>query len=469
MASPGASRWAKVLALTVGFAAVGFVLGSLHASFATVVIERPAAHRIPMRPGATPLSIAMIYDTVHGLHPEHGPAWHRAVEARARRIIAGAPAEGPASVEVLDAHDDLAVALDRLARPAEGLAVLADKLERLRGTWPEPPPQRAGDGAPLEPDRRAWYRLRANRGTLRIHLGLPRLMGDPADAEARRLVDEGLADIRASIALDRGAHFGRERWQAYLVAALLKAIDDPWFFREFDLIGLRHDSGPLERPRPGRASGMPTDAELTTLPEDLRARLRERVPAYLPDPAWAEAVGHPGDPVPFDEPALALVGMWLYGGGANPHSALALGDLMDRIDQPVVAWSAYARAEALIARLGPLRPVHGPHVEAALTRLTEALGQTADELHDAFRAELERGEAYREAQAAFEAGSPDPLAPDALRPFFEGRPDIRTPPGQADRMFVRTEGDDDVRWAWVSWMAALGAWLAGSRLRREGA
>lgn len=444
---------------------VGFLVGALHLTFATAVVERPAPHRTAPREGATPLSFAMVYDTVHGLHPEHGDAWHEAVARRARQTITAAPAEGPTSAAVLDAYDDLAVALDRLGRPDEGLAVLAEKLPRLEATWPEPPAARPTLTEP-DPPRRAWYRTYANRGTLRIHRAFPALMGGEADARAA--VEAGLADIRRSIALNPAAHFGRERWQAWLVAGVLQALETPP--TGHDLIGLRDDSGPLE-PIGGHAGMLPADDELDDLDLAHRAAIRERVPHYLPDPDWAEAVGHPGDPIPFDEPALAIVGMWLYGGGPNPHFALLLGRLMERVDQPVIAWSAYARAAEFAPRFGPLRARFEPEVQRALTRLAKVLGQTEDELQASFEVERDRGRVFREAQAAFEAGLADPLAPDALAPFFAERPAIRTAPGKADRTFISTSGGSgSLVLAWTLWFAALGAWLAGSRLRaRESA
>ena len=45
-------------------------------------------------------------------------------------------------------------------------------------------------------------------------------------------------------------------------------------------------------------------------------------------------------PVPFDEPALGIIGMWRQGGGANPHFALALGETMLRVGQRYIAWCA---------------------------------------------------------------------------------------------------------------------------------
>src|SRR5207253_654714 len=56
---------------------------------------------------------------------------------------------------------------------------------------------------------------------------------------------------------------------------------------------------------------------------------------------------------PFDEPALGIVGMWRMGAGANPHFALALGEIMLRVGQRYIAWTAYERAYQLAEHYWP--------------------------------------------------------------------------------------------------------------------
>lgn len=82
--------------------------------------------------------------------------------------------------EALPLMDDLAVAYDKVGRTAEGVAVLREALE-------------------LAPAR---YETHANLGTLLVHSG---------DYEA------GLTHLRRAIEINPEAHFGRERWQIYLV------------------------------------------------------------------------------------------------------------------------------------------------------------------------------------------------------------------------------------------------------------
>lgn len=171
--------------------------------------------------------------------------------------------------------------------------------------------------------------------------------------------------------------------------------------------------------------------------------------------------------MPFDEPALAIIGMWLYGGGPNPHFALTLGNLMRGFGQPYVAWAGYARAWQMRDRFGPGAEVLTAHVKQAMAELTEELGQTEDELWAALESEMDAGAAYRGAQAEYEAQHPDVLGDGALDAFFAGRPAIATPPGKADTVFVETPGSEGPfrTWGIALWFAALGAWLAAGRLR----
>src|SRR5262249_22493562 len=57
--------------------------------------------------------------------------------------------------------------------------------------------------------------------------------------------------------------------------------------------------------------------------------------------------------VPFDEPALGIVGMWRQGARADPHRALALGETRLRVGQRYIAWCAFERAARLADRFWP--------------------------------------------------------------------------------------------------------------------
>ncbi len=80
----------------------------------------------------------------------------------------------------LAAYDDLAVALDKLGRPAEAIALMVEKETRKPGL----------------------YETAANRGTFHIHAGQ---------------FEEGLVHLRRALEINPDAHFGRERYQVWLV------------------------------------------------------------------------------------------------------------------------------------------------------------------------------------------------------------------------------------------------------------
>lgn len=89
----------------------------------------------------------------------------------------------------LEAMDDLAVALDKLERRAEAIAVMQDALL-------------------VDPDR---YETHANLGTFLVHAGE---------------LEEGLVHIERALEIDPDAHFGRERYQLWLVQYAMQAGEE---------------------------------------------------------------------------------------------------------------------------------------------------------------------------------------------------------------------------------------------------
>jgi tetratricopeptide (TPR) repeat protein len=93
----------------------------------------------------------------------------------------------------LDAYDNAAVAHDRLGNPAAGLRLMEAKAEAL---------DRVADPGEHQ------YRYLANRGTFLAHLALKE---DPGLGErSLALLDEAARHIEDALALNPGAHFGRE-------------------------------------------------------------------------------------------------------------------------------------------------------------------------------------------------------------------------------------------------------------------
>lgn len=138
-------------------------------------------------------------------------AWYTARLDRSRATIAASPDD-------LSAHDDAAVALDRLGRQTEAIAMMEAKAEVLART-----------GA--NPEHR--YRLLANQGTFYAHRFLTG-SDSPSD------LAQAIALIEAAIALNPDAHFGREVVQLKALywlrdAPMLDWVTDLW--RQPGLLG----------------------------------------------------------------------------------------------------------------------------------------------------------------------------------------------------------------------------------------
>src|SRR5262249_8677528 len=144
---------------------------------------------------------------------------------------------------------------------------------------------------------------------------------------------------------------------------LLAALDDPGLLNRFDMIGNRLDPNIDDHVRSLKnkrdfwgtdganrraASYLEWESEDPKSGGDSsRDSLRRYSPEVGADQGWEGVSASHKKPVPFDEPTLAIVGMWRYGGGANPHFALALGEIMARIGQRHIAWTAFERAAAM--------------------------------------------------------------------------------------------------------------------------
>jgi hypothetical protein len=84
------------------------------------------------------------------------------------------------------------------------------------------------------------------------------------------------------------------------------------------------------------------------------AAFRKYITLVGAEEGWKDAVKTPHqEPVPFDEPTLGIIGMWGLGGGANPHFALALGEMTLRVGQRYLAWGAYDRPARMAERFWP--------------------------------------------------------------------------------------------------------------------
>lgn len=515
------ARVALVLFTSGVFGVLGLLLGG---AFAPRALETyPSPHTIPHVAGGTSLRIAMIHDVLHERYSKHGEAWYRERERRCREALAREDEAAPTD-RLLDLMDDLASALDRQHRSDEAVEVQRRKLalvERLHGPRPKgielPPPAKPQDvddptarprtrarfeamnTRALTAAERAWYRTCANLGTMLIHASFVRAWG--GDAAAKALFAEGIEWVKRSIDLNPGAHFGREVWQAVAATFLLKAVDDPTLLTRYDLIGqpLDPDSedGLYEQVgsqrfrfrkwwRIYRSSQPLLEAWAAgTLDEAGRRQALE--------PVWdlrADGLRHVGGAAgfvratgvdleggaPYDEPALGIIGMWTFGGGPNPHFALALGGLCERIGQRHTAWNAYARAIGLAQRFWPdeaIRDALVKRCQARQAELERGLGEPHDQLQARHDAELAFGLRYQEERQRFEAeriaAGADLDAPDFFAAFdreFEAEHGpIASPVGDADLRQVRGHGPSPVDAISIGLAAAgLGA-LLGLRVR----
>lgn len=478
------------LALLAAAAAVGFAVGWVagfvgHAipqaeNYPFLAERVPLPHHVPPVKGGAALRFAMVHDILHERYPRHGTAYYTERVRLTRQKLAALTPDDPGALALTD---DLAVALDRLGRGTEAAALLEDKLRRQ---------------VALNRPERELYTTYANLGTVLIRI------------PGRGI--EGLALVRKSVEVNPNAHFGREKWQAQFdahrrsgaaAAGGVDAIGNP-----LDLTveqALNREATQLDT-----QYGRPTDMVFS------RGEAVGQVPAFFEpgtdpaDPArWEELrpvrdhitrVG-PLDSnaqrgtVPFDDPVVAIVGIWRQVRGPDPHLALALGETMLRVGQRHLAWAAFERAQ----RLAGGQPAFlRDHCRARQKDLEESMTHTAPWTHyrlwqranppvpaeevaalrPRFEAELARGEAYQRAYQEYEekqiaAGVPldDPHFYDA---FHAGREPIASPVGP-EEWFTwvppgrKTEYATARARAWGVVGAGLAALAAAAVIRRRAA
>jgi len=442
----------------------------------------PAPYRLGKAADTTVLRMAMVHDVLHERYLRHGQAWYEARIAQARSILSRHVSENTSnSDDALAAMDDLAVALDRTGNDPEAIRVMRQKLTLLPASppMPEPPPrsaplkeglslhdierreiERARAAELLSPIQRQQYTTCANLGTVLVHGAMRSAM--KGDAAARSQVEEGLQWIRRSVAINPAAHFGRERWQAIAIEHFLAAIDHPDLLLKYSLIGedlTQNISDDFSSAVSSRSlMFMPTDLE--TASDEVRARVRRLLPQVGIEADWA-AIVQPEYvvPMPFDEPALGLIGMWTLGGGANPHFAMTLGRIMESVGQFELAWNGYERAIEMKDQFWPEASTRD--AMAAWCRARQAAiakreaPSTPDQWQERMRqqhaAELTWGKSYQTAYQDYEAAQikagksiDDPNFYDA---FFAGRKSIASSPGLADDFIVtdlKARSIDDV-------------------------
>ena len=314
---------------------------------------------LPKIPGGTPLRLAMVHDVLHERYLLHGTAWYTQRNVDARKIIAAnAPIPGStASVEYLDALDDLAVGLQQTGQLTEAISILQKKLALVSPLPSARPATRpAFDPANVYSNREALDRLDlqkilaaqgnlsplqhhqyttcANLGTILLLDALPKVLNGTSDPAAKSRVRQSLDYIERAIAINPGGHFGREVWQAILVEHLLAAMDHRDLLEKYDMIGESLDDGKSFGGWGGEFDRRSPDISDPKMPAEQRLDIRSNIdrPGFERD--WAIQVNPDySDAMPFDEPTLAIIGMWTLGGGPNPHFSLTLGLMMESLSQ----------------------------------------------------------------------------------------------------------------------------------------
>ncbi len=394
----------------IGAGLVGWILGAIchwlpvQSPDQIDPIRMPALWRIPQLPGMGSLRLAMVNDVLHERFAIRSAGWYTARNRIASSQIADWSATGSAPTpKILEAFDDLAVGLDRLGEDGAAEAVLLRKAMMLHLELPR---QRSISQEDLEPDSAPAHDLKmvrergvlsesdqqryttyANLGTILVHGHMAGALAGQASAVEQ--VQQGLCCLDLAVAINPAAHFGRERWQIAAIEHFLTCRTQPALLLQFDCIGdeLPMDASPgspyphggvsvAEWPRMIAPDALPSDPSALLritrssnrlfaddwsadyvdqhLSDRRRLELRSHLCMVGASEGWVAAV-HPsrGTAAAFDEPLLGLLGLWSWGGGANPHLALAIATICEKIGQRPLAVDAYERCIAMAQKFNP--------------------------------------------------------------------------------------------------------------------
>jgi hypothetical protein len=368
----------------------------------------PLPHHISKYPGGVSLRFAMVHDVIHERFPRHGHAYYEERNRRAIEAMKEDEAKLASGAKPSDQYwvllDDLGVGLERLGKHEEAVARMRKKLTQQQEL--------------VFLGNNYLYSTYANLGTFLILWQIAEGFDKP---NAKDRTKESIEWIRKAIDAKPDSHFGREIWQLVLEEFVLTVLDNPKLFLWYDMVGNRLDKevNPatlrsfkgawahgdarwaktfLQDTSPSPVVGRETD--------DKREHFREQITLVGAEDGWAQEVktSHT-KPLPFDEPALGIIGMWRYGGGANPHFALALGEITLRVGQRYIAWTAYERAAQLAPALG--EPTAAKFIEHCRKRQKVIEDQLpaseVAEMRPRFEKELAFGQRYQKAYQDYEA------------------------------------------------------------------
>ena len=237
-----------------------------------------------------------IAEVLAGKWERHSPFFYADRVARMRKLIDREPANWAA-------YDNLAVALEKLNRFDEAIAVMADKDRRNPGQ----------------------YTTYANLGTFHLHKGE---------------LDAGIAYIRKALAINPAAHFGRERYQLKLAEFLRAGRNDPTLLTSQNFLGIA-DGKRVDGGRPDQPASRPATAPTTgpaTRPGETDEVAERQYWAARGGPDRLRELGLSDDV--FD----GIVGMIRFGTGTSAELYLTLGDLLALRGDKHLAYRAYQRA-----------------------------------------------------------------------------------------------------------------------------
>lgn len=394
----------------------------------------PLPHHVSKYSDGLSLRFAMVHDMIHERFPKHGQAYYqernRVVEKELASFGSMPPEDPQKQKRYFELQDDLGAGLERLGKHEEAVALMRRKLKEQQD---------------LKITGKDLYGAYANLGTFLILWQLSEGFADKAKAKAR--LEEGLGYVQKSIEVNPEAHFGREIWQAVILEFLIAALDKPEVLLQFDMIGDRLDLYPAPSGHFGRGNwyvGWEVTQYLNGKPdENLKNRLRHRIMKVGAENGWTEAVktSHQS-PVPFDEPTLGIIGMWRLGSGANPYFALAFGEIMLRVGQRYIAWTAFERAAQMAGGIWPDAKIQEGILNHCRNRQRQIESQLVDDIpamRARFEKELAFGQRYQREYQEYEAAQiakgvsiDDPRFYDNFDFEARNKQSIATPPGEEE-------------------------------------
>jgi hypothetical protein len=204
-------------------------------------------------------------------------------------------------------------------------------------------------------------------------------------------------------------------------------------------------------------SGLWSRVTRYTASRDFNQEHRNLITRVGAEAGWSDVDTSQPIPSPFDEPTLGIIGMWRLGSGANPYFALALGEIMLRVGQRYIAWTAFERAALMAGGIWPDAKIQEgilAHCRRRQKGIEEQLpAREVVELRPRFEKELAFGQRYQKAYQGYEAATiaqglsiDDPRFYDGFD--FEARlGPIASPIGDEDR-FVVERRPSWPRWSW---------------------